>query len=82
MCGSYLCEQYDFDIDGIMVILRTAWSDDCNFSSTGGLKCLDCLKSFTDIVRVSARAFFGHHFRDRPGPFLVFCRQLRMDHTV
>ena len=25
------------------------------------------------LTRVSTRAFFGHNFRDRPGPFLVFC---------
>jgi len=42
-------------------LLRTAWSDDCNFSSTGGLKCLDCLKPFTDIVELLQHVHEDHH---------------------
>ena len=42
-------------------LLRTAWSDDCNFSSTGGLKCLDCLKSFTDFVELLQHVHEDHH---------------------
>ena len=42
-------------------VLRTAWSDDCNFSSTGGLKCLDCLKPFTDIVELLQHVHEDYH---------------------
>ena len=41
-------------------LFRTAWSDDCNFSSTGGLKCLDCLKPFTDIVELLQHVHEDH----------------------
>ena len=42
-------------------LLRTAWSDDSKFSSTGGLKCLDCLKPFADVFEMIQHVHEDHH---------------------
>ena len=41
--------------------ITATWSEDCNFASNGGLKCIDCLKSFNDPVDLMQHIHEDHH---------------------